>query len=390
MTTPRFISPTTNIAARLRIWRWLLPLILFSIVVAYETLEHPLAVKVFVHGSFWWELGLFGLVMPVTVGVVLNWITGQVKARAEAEAQLQDSLVQLKQAEKDVRRANVALEQKVTERTQSLLVAYQKVAEQNEALQALDRLKSEFVSMVSHELRAPLTSINGGLELILAFDDDLAPDVRNSLQVMGQESARLTRLVENILNVSALEAGQLQLNLRPVALPPLIELTIQCHLLNSPEHRFQVDIQDDLPMALADEAYMYDILYNLIENAIKYATPSAGSEIKVATGEGQPAGGEEGGLIWISVTDNGPGIQPEEQEKIFDPFHRPEGQEKQEVYGHGLGLYFARQLMEAQNGKIWVECPPEQGSRFMLTLPVFPSSGLGEEMMDEPDDLIDR
>jgi signal transduction histidine kinase len=295
----------------------------------------------------------------------------------------------LRQAEKEVRRANVALEQKVAERTQSLLEAYQKVAEQNEALQALDRLKSEFVSLVSHELRAPLTNINGGIELILAFGDDLASDIRDSLQVMGQESERLTRFVENILNLSALEAGQLHLNLGPVALPPLIERTVQCHRIGAPNHSFRVDLQDDLPMALADEACMYDILYNLIDNAAKHSTQPGGGEINMAAGYNRAMDNVEGGIIWISVADSGPGIRREDQEKIFDPFHRLDGQENREVYGHGLGLYFARKLVEAQGGEIWVESDPGQGSCFMLTLPVVPSTGLEERIMDEPNDFTD-
>jgi signal transduction histidine kinase len=389
MTDPGFAFPVTNTSARLQTWRWLLPLILFTVVLLYEMLEHLLAFEALVNASFWWELLLFGLAAPLMVGFALNWIAGQVRAREEAEAQLQHLVEQLKQAEEEVRRANVALEQKVAERTQSLLNAYQKVAEQNEALQALDRLKSEFVSLVSHELRAPLTNINGGLELILAYADNLDPDVRDSLQVMGQESERLTRFVENILNVSALEAGQLQLNLGPVALPPLIERTVQCHSIGAPNHRFRVDVQDDLPMALADEACMYDVLYNLIDNAVKYSTQSAEGEISVAAGCDQATGNGVGGVIWISIVDNGPGIRREDHEKIFDPFYRLDGDENHEVYGYGLGLYFVRKLVEAQGGEIWLESEPGQGSRFAFTLPIVPSTGLEEGIRDEPDASID-
>lgn len=389
MTDPDFALPATNTSTRLQTWRWSLPLILSGVVVVYETLEHLLVVEVFASASLWWELLMFGLLTPLAVGIVLNWIGGQVRAREEAEAQLRQLVAQLKQAEEEVRQANTVLEQKVAERTRSLLDAYQKVAEQNEALQALDRLKSEFVSLVSHELRAPLTNINGGIELILAFGDDFDPDARDSLQVMRQESARLTQLVERILNVSALEAGQLQLNLGPIALPPLIDRTIECHLIGAPDHRFQVDLQGDLPMVLADEACMYDVLYNLIDNAVKYTSQPSGGEVKVAAGYDRAADPEKGGTVWISVADNGPGIRPEDQEKIFDPFHRLNGQESREVYGHGLGLYLARKLVEAQGGEICVESEPGQGSCFTLTLPVFPSPDLEGGIIDEPDGFVD-
>jgi signal transduction histidine kinase len=385
---PFSASHETNIGTLLKTWRWLLPLILSSLAIIYETLEHSVAFKALKHASFWWEIVLFGLIGPLTVGIVLSWVQGQLEARLQADNRWQESLQQLRRAEEEVRQANLDLERKVVERTQSLLEAYQTVAEQNEALKTLDRLKSEFVSLVSHELRAPLTSINGGLELILAFGDDLAPDTRDSLQVMEQESTRLTRLVENILNVSVLEAGQLQLNLGPLALPPLIERTIQCHQVGAFNHRFQVDIEDELPMALADEAFMYEVLYNLIDNAVKYASPQGEGVIKVAAGYGRPKGDGKSDIIWLSVEDNGPGIGPNDRQTIFDPFHRLDGQPNREVYGYGLGLYFTRKLVEAQQGDIWVESEPGRGSRFTLTLPSMPPD-LAKEMLDGSDAIID-
>jgi len=371
-------------------WRWLLPLILAGILVGYESLEHVLMVRPFVSASLWWELFLFGMAGPVAVWYFLNWITAQVRARVQAEEQLQQLVEQLRQAEDDARQANVALEQKVAERTQELLDAYQKVADQNEALKTLDRLKSEFVSLVSHELRAPLTNINGGLELILAFGDGLEPDVYDSLQVMEQESARLTRLVEKILNVSALEAGQLRLNVGPVALPPLIERSVAGHRHESPEYSFSVDIQDRLPMVLADETCLYNTLYNLVENAVKYTPQSVEGEIKVAAGYNGAMDIGKDGLISISVIDNGPGISAEDQKKIFDPFYRANDREDREVYGYGLGLYFARKLVEAQGGTICVESQPGRGSCFTLTLPAAPLTDLEEEVGDETDNFTGR
>jgi len=373
----------TYISIQLRTWRWLLPVTLFSIVIVYEILEHILEAQFFIKTSLWWELLLFGLTGPVVVGFVLNWIAGQVNGREEAEAQLQHSLTQLEQAKEDVRRTNVALEQKVNERTQSLLEAYQKVAEQNEALQTLDQLKSEFVSLVSHELRAPLTNINGGLELILAFGDQLDPDIYDSVAIMGRESARLTRLVENILNVSALEAGQLHLKLNPVAVPPLLQRAMQSHRVGAPEYHFQLDIQADLPLVLADESYMHDIVYNLIENAIKYTK----SELNKAVIK--LAAGRRGNKVWLSITDNGPGIPAEKQKHIFAPFYRLNGQKNRTIYGHGLGLFFARKLIEAQGGEIWLASGLDQGSCFILTIPAVPETGLEEELAYEPDSLTD-
>lgn len=363
-------SQGTTYSDRLRTLRWLLPLILGSAVVVYEVVEAWISSVTYHEISHWWEVALFGLVGPLVVGLVLNWMAGQMQALEETEDHLQESLDQLRQADEEIRLANITLEQKVAARTESLLDAYQKVAEQNEALQTLDQLKSEFVSLVSHELRAPLTNINGGIELILTFGEDLDPDVFDSLQLMKQESSRLTRLVENILNVSVLEAGQLHLNLGPVALPSLIQHTVESHSIAAPEHHFEVEIQEDLPLALADETCMGDILYNLVDNAIKYTRQPAGGEIKVVAGcDTTNNDRAEIDTIWISVIDNGAGIAPEDQEKIFAPFHRLNGHENQEVYGYGLGLYFARKLMEAQGGEIRVESEPGQGSSFTVSVP---------------------
>lgn len=389
MIDPGMTSPATNITARLQTLRWLLPLILFSVVVIYEVLAYSVAATTVRQFSFWWEVLLFGLAGPVTVGLVLNWMAGQMRERVEAELQLQISLAQLKQAEETERRSNETLEQRVAERTQKLLDAYQKVAEQNEMLQTLDQLKSEFVSLVSHELRAPLTNINGGIELILAFDDALDPDVGDSLQVMKQESERLTRLVENILNVSALEAGQLKLKLEPVELSSLVKQTVENYLISTPNLDFQVEVKDDLPLAVADEAYMHDIIFNLIDNAVKYTQQPVGAEIKVVVGYDRLEDKDEAGTIWISVIDKGLGIPPDDQERIFAPFHRLDGQENRKVYGHGLGLYFAHKLVEAQGGEIRLESTPGQGSCFTVSLPVVSSIDLEEGIRDEVYDLID-
>ncbi|NIO68989.1 MAG: hypothetical protein GTN71_08120, partial [Anaerolineae bacterium] len=188
--------------------RWILPMILFLIVAGYETWEHVIAGYEEVDPDFYIEVILFGVVGPTAVHFTLTWLAQSLRA--------------LDRTQEEIRQLNFELERKVEERTQSLREAYEELERTNERLQELDRLKSEFVSLVSHELRTPLTDINGGIELILRFDKNLDEGQRDTLLTISEQSARLTKLVENILDISMIESGRLQLNLGPVALAPLL------------------------------------------------------------------------------------------------------------------------------------------------------------------------
>lgn len=272
-------------------------------------------------------------------------------------------------AEQAIQQLNLELEAKVVERTAQLAAATDELRRRNrelelanQELQKLDALKSEFVSMVSHELRAPLTNINGSIELLLSGDVPCYDrGHRELLQIVGEQSARLTRLVQGILNVSRIEAGQLTLQPQAFNIVALIEKVIGVWESRGLAHPFEHPQAQNLPSVWADRDRTEEVLFNLIDNATKYSPEGAPIRIEAEA---------DGKYVTVAVTDRGVGIPSDEVEKIFDKFHRVDRSDRAETYGHGLGLYICRRLIEAQGGTISVESVLGEGSTFRFTLPV--------------------
>ncbi len=277
-------------------------------------------------------------------------------------------------SEQAIQQLNLELEAKVAERTSQLAATSEELRrrnveleEANRDLQKLDELKSEFVSMVSHELRAPLTNINGSLELLLEGDGAcIDPSHREMLQIVSEQSQRLTRLVQGILNVSRIEAGQLVLQPQVFNIISLIEKVVGVWESRGVSNHFERPHTVNLPSVWADRDRTEEILFNLIDNAIKYSIEGATISVNADANDSN---------VVISVSDQGIGIPEEELSKIFDKFHRVDRRDASENYGHGLGLYICRRLVEAQGGDIWVDSVLGEGSTFYFSLPL---AGRGE------------
>lgn len=268
-------------------------------------------------------------------------------------------------AEAAVRRVNRELEDRVAQRTRELEAASTALREKNAALTAanrelrqLDAMKDEFVGLVSHELRAPLTNINASVELLLLGQP--ADGTREKLEIIGQEAQRLTRLVQGVLDVSRMQAGRLELQPAPVDAAALCQAALERLGPSGRECRLQAE--PGTPPVLADPDRAIQVLGNLLSNALKYSPP--GSRIDIAVG---PA--PEPGAVRFAVADRGAGIAAEELEPIFERFHRVERHDARATYGHGLGLYISRKIVEAHGGRIWAERRPGGGSIFYFTLP---------------------
>jgi len=277
--------------------------------------------------------------------------------------------IELRQALEEVRKARVELEQlnrelevKVEARTKDLAAMVEDLARLNEDLKALDGMKTEFVALVSHELRAPLTNIRTGIELILSSGEGLQEPISQSLKLVGEETDRLNRFVEAILDLSSLEEGKYPIQMMPISLAELTAAVVARLPEAGPRERIRVEIPAGLPPVMADERALGSVVFHLVENAIKYA-PKGDVVLNAQEGDGR---------IVVRVTDHGPGIPEEERESVFEMFHRLDARDAREIYGHGLGLFTARRMVEAMGGRIWVEAVPGGGACFAVSLEARP------------------
>jgi PAS domain S-box-containing protein len=283
------------------------------------------------------------------------------------QAALQAALEQIESDRAQLERLNADLERLVAEKTADLSAAYARLEAQNRALRELDRLKSDFVSLVSHELRAPLTNIKGGLELVLSKAVRLPSTTREHLVLVQAEIERLSRFVETILDLSALEAGRLPLYPAPLDLESVVQ-RLQRQLAHHPQiARLVWEIPPALPPVLADEQALSSILFHLIDNALKYAPQ----------GEVRVIAQVQANHLLLQVLDEGPGLSEEALPLLFQPFYRAAASDAQETYGHGLGLYIVRRLAEAMGGQAWAENRPQGGACFSCTLPLTDIEPLG-------------
>lgn len=233
-------------------------------------------------------------------------------------------------------------------------------------IRSVERMKTAFVSTVSHELRTPLTSIKGFISTLLADVDDYfdRDTIHEFYQIIDQECDRLTRLISDLLNVSRIEAGRaLDLNPKPVQLSGLVEKVAASQRSYANNHKIVTEGTGDLPVIVADEDKVDQILTNLTNNAIKYSPKGGTVTIR---------GRYDDGTVTISVSDEGIGIPKEHLAKVFDRFHRVDNRDTREVGGTGIGLFLVKHLVEAHGGEIWVDSEVGKGSTFAFTLPQTP------------------
>lgn len=223
-----------------------------------------------------------------------------------------------------------------------------------------DAMKSQLLSTVSHELRTPLASIKGFATTLLRQDvkwDETTQ--RDFLRIIEEETDRLTEIIDNLLDMSQIEAGALRVAKEPASLRPLIRAVVDEMRMRTEAHYFVVDLPVELPRVLMDARRIRQVLMNLIGNAIKY---SARGQITVACEA-------EVDHVVVSIVDQGEGIPPPYLDKVFERFFQVDGASTRRVGGSGLGLAISRGIIEAHGGRIWAESTPGQGSTFRFTLP---------------------
>jgi len=230
---------------------------------------------------------------------------------------------------------------------------------------AVDRMKSEFISVASHELRTPMTSIKGSVDLILSgFAGDMSPEMQELLEIAQKSCDRLVRLVNDILDLSKIESGQLRLNLARLDLTEVAVRAV-CSvkaLADKTGVRMRVERPHALPMVEADPDRIEQVITNLLSNAVKFSPPEGNVMVELYS---------DAEWVCCAVRDQGVGIAEKDLPRIFGKFQQlSEGRRRG---GTGLGLAITRGLIDEHRGSIWVESRVGEGSRFIFRLPLAPA-----------------
>jgi two-component system phosphate regulon sensor histidine kinase PhoR len=229
-------------------------------------------------------------------------------------------------------------------------------------LRRLERVRRDFVANVSHEFKTPLTAIQGFAETLLSGALDDKANRNRFVEIIRDHARRLARLTDDLLKLSRIEAGRLELEIRPIRVEALVNGCVETARLNAQARGLEihVDLQANTPAVRGDGAQLGEVLQNLLDNALQY-TPSGGRIDVAARSNGM-------GVIF-TVADTGIGIPESDLERVFERFYRVDAARSREAGGTGLGLAIARHIVEAHGGRIWVESAVGQGSRFHFSVP---------------------
>ena len=250
-----------------------------------------------------------------------------------------------------------------------LQTAFERASEA-EALKQSEKLKSALLDAVSHDLRTPLTSIKASITTLL--DEARAPEFAldkesrlEMLQVIDEESDRLNRFISGLIDLARIDAGELQLRRQWGAIDEIVSTALARAQPLTSDHELEVKIDHELPAVRVDERAVSEVVYTLVDNAVKYSPP--GTKIKISAGLNE-------GMVQMSVEDEGEGVPVKLRERVFDKFFRATRDGDVSTHrpsGTGMGLAIAKGIVEAHEGRIWIESPASgSGSRVVFTLPI--------------------
>jgi len=249
-------------------------------------------------------------------------------------------------------------------KTEELQRATNQLQEANERLKAFTEVKDEFLYTVTHELRTPLTAIRAQAELLQ--DDPEMPEADRQifLDSMVKECERLTNLITHVLDLEKFDSGNQKLNRTKIDLKDVINEAVNSlrQLIQKKDIQLKLEINSALPPSFMDRDRIYQVIVNLISNAIKYCKPEKGIIIITAYVLDND--------LKVNVIDNGAGISKEDASRIFEKFYQVKNQTRKKPAGSGLGLAICKNIIQMHNGKIWVQPEPSMGARFSFTLPI--------------------
>ena len=304
------------------------------------------------------KAGAHDYLMKGTLARLLPAIERELR-EAEGRRERKRAEEALWESQEQVRQYAAELEKKVEVRTREL-------RELNQQLEAASRHKSEFISHVSHDLRTPLTSIKGYIDNLLdRIAGDITEKQKDYLDRMSKNAGRLIRLINDLLDVSRIESGKLELNLASLSLQDLIEEVVIGLRPMAAEKHLQLVLNklNGESQLSGDRDKLEQAIINLLDNAMKFTPPTG--QITITLQRDQR-------FLETSIKDTGTGIPPEEQSRIFDRFHRIDRDPLSQAEGTGLGLFITKTIIELHGGHIWVVSDPGKGSEFIFTLPMTP------------------
>jgi two-component system phosphate regulon sensor histidine kinase PhoR len=233
-------------------------------------------------------------------------------------------------------------------------------------LRRLEKVRKDFVANVSHEIRTPLTSIKGYVEALLDGAKDDPQEAARFLDIILKQSDRLNLILQDLLQLSQIESGQVLFKREPVSLQTVVERTLPLikPLAEKKGQHVTVALAPDLPAVIGDEERLVQVLTNLLDNAVKYTPPKGLIRIggHRVTEDGHLAGE-------LTVADTGIGIPEADRPRVFERFYRVDKARSRELGGTGLGLAIVKHLVEGHGGRVWVEGNQPRGSRFVVRLP---------------------
>lgn len=310
--------------------------------------------EVFTIGGHWWELLLAGALGAGIALVIARWV-----ARGLTQP-LRDMARAARRMATGDYSARVITDSR--DEVGELAEAFNRMSAE---LEGLERLRRDLVANVSHELKTPISALRAHLENLL--DGVERPDPE-TLGVMLVQSERLGRLVDELLDLSRLETGDVPLEREHIALGPLVSRVLSEIQVARPGEGVTLadDVPPDLPAVYADRERVHQVLFNLLDNAVRF-TPAGGRVTVTAS--------RHDGSVDVAVADTGPGISAEHLPHVFERFFRADQARSRVDGGTGIGLAIARSVVEAHGGRIWAESEPGRGCTFTFELPVAHATG---------------
>ena len=237
----------------------------------------------------------------------------------------------------------------------------QDVATRAEAARQSEELKSTMLDALAHEFRTPLTPIKAAVTSMLS-DSDLSPTQQELLRIVDEETDRLNSMLTEAIQMSRIEAGQLQLHRSPQSLRTIVQAQLERVGEGLEGRKVTVEIPEKLPRVSVDPEFIGTVIWQLLNNALRYTPPCSPLSLRASAGETE---------VIVSIEDCGPGISEPEQRKVFEKFYRGKDQ-RGRIPGTGMGLTIAREIVRAHHGRIWVESEPGKGARFLFSVPRAP------------------